>query len=666
METRKVTLATCVLNPGDLPAGASTDLMWRHKPGSAARWDAGEQALSINGQVSFLAYLNLLSMPKLTEYCGVDNIELSITVKGGSFILRQISMDAKTGDMKIKRLIDFRGIDAFATATATIDTAGFTGNEFVSFEIECEDTVWLKTASYSTVTENAAQVDGTRLLLATTTYRKEGDIARNAARIRRDIVEGFPEMDGHFKMVVIDNAGTLDAKEIGTDGGEIKVIESPNIGGAGGFAQGMMLAYSGGYSHVLLMDDDVLVLPEAIRRAYAVAALSQGEYRERGVLNGAMFRKEEPNVQFEDVAEVCVDGTYRRIKPDFDMTSIDAVVSSELTSVDVPNAYGAWWFSMIPTALIEKAGLPLPVFVRCDDVEFGMRAEPKMMSMAGVCTWHDRFEGRMNYASDCYQYTRNFLIMNAVDGLGVEKPFMMRLKRSFRAHLRSLAYDGAEMIVEGLEDYMRGPEFLLNANGSLIMRTNLKRNEKMDGCLEADDETRSIVEMKPLDNPADKPMAAKLLTLLPYTGNRKHFRHKEPTAIYYWMGSYPGSKANARNTLIAVSDDGARYAIRRYDRDRYEGIIERYETAIARYADDGNAIRESWAAARDKLRSANTWLAYIDRMKAKEPERFGKNDPDDGKAGESADVPDVAAGDETENAASHDTESAAAADTAEN
>ena len=212
---------------------------------------------------------------------------------------------------------------------------------------------------------------------------------------------------------------------------------------------------------------------------------------------------------------------------------------------------------------------------------------------------------------------------------------------------------------------MRGPEFLLNANGSLIMRTNLKRNEKMDGCLEADDETRSIVARKPLDNPADKPMAAKLLTLLPYTGNRKHFRHKEPTAIYYWMGSYPGSKANARNTLIAVSDDGARYAIRKYNRDRYEGIIDRYEAAIARYADDGNAIRESWAAARDKLRSANTWLAYIDRMKSKEPERFVKNAPGGDKDGESVNVPDVAAEDGTENAASHDTESTAAADTAE-
>ena len=131
------------------------------------------------------------------------------------------------------------------------------------------------------------------------------------------------------------------------------------------------------------------------------------------------------------------------------------------------------------------------------------------------------------------------------------------------------------------------------------------------------------------------------------------------------MGSYPGSKANARNTLIAVSDDGARYAIRRYDRDRYEGIIERYDAAIAKYADDGNAIRESWATARDKLRSADTWLAYIDRMKSKEPERFGKNGPDGDEAGESVDAPDVAAGDGTKSSAAADTESTAAAETAD-
>ena len=131
------------------------------------------------------------------------------------------------------------------------------------------------------------------------------------------------------------------------------------------------------------------------------------------------------------------------------------------------------------------------------------------------------------------------------------------------------------------------------------------------------------------------------------------------------MGSYPGSKANARNTLIAVSDDGARYAIRRYDRDRYEGIIERYEAAIAKYANDGNAIRESWAAARDKLRSANTWLAYIDRMKAKEPERFGKNDSDGDETGATVNAPNAAAVDVTESVAAPDTESIAATETTE-
>ena len=624
METRRVTLASCVLDPSNVPAGTSTDLLWKCVTDATARWNADEQALEINGRVSFLSYLNLLSLPKLNEYCDFDGADLSITVKGSPFILRQVSIDTKTGDTRIKRLLDFTGIDEFATVSAQLDVSDC--GELVSFEIESEGDLLLKSASYSTISTDVKRVDATKLLLATTTYKKDDDIKRNVSYIKKSIVDGFPELTGKFKMVVIDNGGTLDASDIETEGGEISLIESPNVGGAGGFTQGMMLAIEDGCSHVLLMDDDVFVLPEAIKRAYAIAALAKDEYRTRGILNGAMFRKENPNEQFEDVAKVDKDGTYRRIKPDYNMSKIGNVMASELTSVDVPKAYGAWWFSMIPTCLIEKSGLPLPVFVRCDDVEFGMRAKPRMMSIAGVCTWHDKFEGRMNYASDCYQYTRNFLIMNAVDMLDVDKPFMMRFRRSFKAHLRSLSYDGAEMMVEALEDYLRGPEFLKNANGALIMRANLKRNEKMDGNLNTDVETRAIVAEHPIENPAKKPMYAKVLTLLPYNGQRRHFRHHSPAPIYYWMGSYPGSKSNAHDTLIAVSDDGARYSIRRYDKNRYDGIMHRYHDAMNRYADISDMVKSDWAKAVKELTTKKSWDAYLKKMRSNEPERFKKRD----------------------------------------
>lgn len=623
METRQITLARCVLNQSDIPAGASTDLLWKCSKNATAKWDNDKNALTVHGHVSFLAYLNLLSMPKLSEYCDIDNVSLSLTVSGDSFILRQTSMNVDTGDERTARLIDFPGIDRFTTVTSQLDVSR--GGELVSFEIETEGCVLLQSAEYSTVSNNAKQIDSTRLLIATTTYKKEADITRNAERIKQDLFDEDDSLTGKVKMTIIDNGGTLDKQTIETQGGEITIHESPNVGGAGGFAQGMMLAFDNDFSHVLLMDDDVFVLPEAIRRAYAIAALEKDAYRSNGVLNGAMLKKENPNNQYEDVARVDKDGTYRRIKPDYDMTEISNVISSETTPVDVQNAYGAWWFSMIPVKLIEEHGLPLPVFVRCDDVEFGMRANPRMMSMAGICTWHEKFEGRMNYASDCYQYTRNFLIMNAVDELNVERPFIQRFKRSFKAHLRSLSYDGAEMMVEALEDYLRGPDFLLNANGSHIMQSNAQRNEKMTGNLMTDEETRAIVSEFRADDPAKKPIWAKVLTMIPYNGNRKHLRHHSPAAIYYWMGAYPGSKANAHDTLIAVSDDGTKYSIRQYNRDRYNGIMQRYNDVMRRYRDDGNSVRDDWRKAKGMLVSRKSWDGYIEKAKANEPERFQRD-----------------------------------------
>ena len=52
-------------------------------------------------------------------------------------------------------------------------------------------------------------------------------------------------------------------------------------------------------------------------------------------------------------------------------------------------------------------------------------------------------------------------------------------------------------------------------------------------------------------------------------------------------------------------------------------------------------------------------------MKAKEPERFGKNESDGDKTGESVNAPDVAAVDGTESVAAADTESTAATETVE-
>ena len=51
------------------------------------------------------------------------------------------------------------------------------------------------------------------------------------------------------------------------------------------------------------------------------------------------------------------------------MRLLKNIVANENYSFNVDDAYAGWWYCCIPVEHIEDRGLPLPVFVRGDDVE---------------------------------------------------------------------------------------------------------------------------------------------------------------------------------------------------------------------------------------------------------------------------------------------------------
>lgn len=75
------------------------------------------------------------------------------------------------------------------------------------------------------------------------------------------------------------------------------------------------------------------------------------------------------------------------------------------------NRYGAWWFCCVPAQRIRDIGYPLPVFIKGDDMEYGIRNHREVMSMNGIGVWHQSFLAKIspvvNYYSD-----RNMLIIN--------------------------------------------------------------------------------------------------------------------------------------------------------------------------------------------------------------------------------------------------------------
>ncbi len=83
------------------------------------------------------------------------------------------------------------------------------------------------------------------------------------------------------------------------------------------------------------------------------------------------------------------------------------------------------------------------------------------MTMNGICVWHESFEGRPRASVDCYQYVRNFLVMAACDGFVNTELFMTRVWRNVMLRRRDLEYGAAELLLQGVEDYLRGPEWLM-------------------------------------------------------------------------------------------------------------------------------------------------------------------------------------------------------------
>lgn len=572
--------------------------------------------LTVHGSVNFLTYLNGLSACKWRRYAGLQTAWLHIELAG-------------------RGRLEILGVQEGKSEEQVISSHAIDSNGFTSFDIEVplarEDLVGfiLRPAEGEALSVSFAHyfarveesdVNDIRLALCTTTFNNERYILPNIDLVKSSLSAEGGAIAERFHMFVVDNGRTLDAVALTDE--IVTVIPNPNVGGSGGFARGMMAALEeeGAYTHVLLMDDDVRILPESILRTFNLLCLAHGNYRD-AFINGAMLSLEDPARQFEDVAFVDSTGVYRKVKDDFQIDELSDILANERTDVEVDQAYGAWWYSCIPVSAIKRNGLPLPLFIRCDDVEFGVRNNPTYMTMNGICVWHASFEGRFRASVDCYQYTRNIHIMLAMHDCASERLAVMRLKRNVRQNLRDMDYGAAEMLLQGFEDYLAGPEFLMHADGARLMKAHAAFNEKMTPVNELDSELlieagvteevlgRDDVTVRP-------PSWLKIWRAVPYD---KHYlpgfllNSKPCHLVKYGPGTIEGSSI-AHSTIVCLDPTRKNAAVRQMDKSRFRAIRAREKELLARWRRDGANIREEYRKAMPYLTSREFWNTHLAEM----------------------------------------------------
>ena len=610
---RRFKLANVLLQADDFLEN-DVDLLYRTSPGARAYSING--ALYFSGEIDFCTYFNSVSVAKWRHYAHLVSIRLHIELAGDPCRVNTVGL-ARHGDgAPVQEVAHGGALFDYSLDYKTHEIDIPMGDAVVSgFSLATAGRARVRNVYYYTLVEES-QIRDVKLALCTTTFKKEEYIVPNMRRIRTGIVEADEPISEGFHMFVVDNGRTLDAEELSSEG--ITVIPNVNAGGAGGFARGMIAAreHETDFTHVVLMDDDVRMSVESLKRVHSLLSLVSSEYA-RAFVNGAMLQLERPSLQFEDVSYVRSLGGFAKVKPDLRVNLREGIVENEMISVEVENAYGAWWFSCIPMSYISEMGLPMPFFVRCDDVEFGLRCDPVYMTMNGICVWHARFEGRFNAAVACYQYIRNMLVTRTLHIRSGNLVFMLLYWRLFHIYLRTMDYAAAELWLDGLEDYLKGPEFLMTGDPYAAMGAASAKAEKLVPIEELDPDVMARLEVNLdwLAGDYSGHTLRKLLVAIP------HDRHWFPD---FMLSSKPGMispsvsenfvpwyKTAMRKQLVAMSPDGKRGAIRTIDRARRRKLLARYHDLIAQYRNSKDAVAEQYRAAMREMTSARFWKRYL-------------------------------------------------------
>jgi galactofuranosylgalactofuranosylrhamnosyl-N-acetylglucosaminyl-diphospho-decaprenol beta-1,5/1,6-galactofuranosyltransferase len=246
-------------------------------------------------------------------------------------------------------------------------------------------------------------------------------------------------------------------------GSKLRVIEQPNLGGSGGFSRAMNEAASMGSSdYVLLLDDDVVCELEGILRAVAFADLT----KRPALVGGQMFSLYDRSVMHAYGESLARYTWFWGPAPNTVHGHNFARRSLRSTPwlhrrVDVD--YNGWWMCLIPTSVIREIGLAMPMFIKWDDAEFGLRAGAAgypTVTMPGVAVWHVPWTEKDDTVDwQAYFHERNRLI-SALLHTPYERGGRL-VRHSWENHsarMVSMQYGTGALILLALEDVLAGPD----------------------------------------------------------------------------------------------------------------------------------------------------------------------------------------------------------------
>ncbi|WP_031553374.1 glycosyltransferase family 2 protein [Oribacterium sp. FC2011] len=331
----------------------------------------------------------------------------------------------------------------------------------------------------------------TNICITMCTFKREEYVKQNLSFVENQVLSS-EEVAEHLSMYVVDNGKTLAEdpyfRKMEKKSPWLRIIPNKNAGGASGFTRGMLEAIRDrkdkGYTHILLMDDDVTIMEDLFMRLYGHLCTLRDEYKDIRV-GGELLRKDFPsylNARGEWSENYLIQNDCHLV----DLSDRREAVAMLLKNRNDKKLYSGWWCACYSLDMVENSALPMPLFIHDDDISYEREhAENRLMFLNGISVWHNGFEFG-NYGANQYYHIRNKLIASSIYEPEIKSTKAAKwVAKCMIALLLSYRYKEIELISRAVTDFIRGPEWLYNADAEKI--NSKVRAEFSKDAMKADD-----------------------------------------------------------------------------------------------------------------------------------------------------------------------------------
>ncbi|KAB2348069.1 glycosyltransferase family 2 protein [Actinomadura rudentiformis] len=605
--------------------------------------DVGRRSVlvPVGQRVSFATYFNAFPASYWRRWTSVDEVILRVRLRGQANVI--VYRSSAKGH--IQRVASVR-IDSEEAQEETfrLSLQPFIDGGWYWMDILAGETnALLERADWCA---EAGQVRQGRVSLGITTFNRPSFcvdqlVALGWAPEVLEVVDAIYVVDQGNERVSDDPRFPRAAESLGS---RLKLIEQANLGGSGGFSRAMDETLRAGTSdYVLLLDDDVVTETEGILRAVAF-----GDYaRTPTIVGGHMFNLFVRS-QLHAYGEIIQryrwwweEAPSTRREHDFALPAPSPIVTSQAKSSQLPSAgslrktswlhrrvdvdYNGWWMCLIPTDVMRKVGLSMPMFIKWDDAEYCVRAGNAgfpTVSLPGMAAWHVPWQDKDDGIDwQAYFHERNRIVTALLHspydrgGNLVKESFIISVK-----HALAMQYSTAELMLTAIEDVLSGPEHMHAGIAAKLAEIRAFRADFADAQNRASHEEFPQVRRRkpPKRGRTPKPPSDRVAMLATaVVGSIKQLRpvdtdaRSNPQIVVPHIDRHWGLLSKFDSALVS-SADGTKVAWYQRDPKRYKAIMKRTALLHAKLSREWPELSDRYRAAMDELASPEAWRRTFD------------------------------------------------------